>query len=265
MLLTLGSYAFTYTSSIARGFALAQLLVLAGVVSLLAGRRTWHACTGGLLFGAATLTNYLAVFPAARRLLATTIEAVRPAPAAAPPGRLRAGEPDAQVCPPIRRTLARWLGVLLLCHSGRLFGGSWRSAAAAMGQFPPFSLIPEPRPSRCPRRRRRCSVGFRFTSIRRCRWFWRSRWPGCCFGSARAHRLGWRADRDSPAPGRCSPSPRSRHRLGLLALGAVFNNTPIEVRYLAFSTPFLALLLAGALGSAPPRDCSRCRRRRSPG
>lgn len=36
--------------------------------------------------------------------------------------------------------------------------------------------------------------------------------------------------------------------LGLLALGAIFNNTPIEVRYLAFSAPFLALLLAGALG-----------------
>ena len=35
--------------------------------------------------------------------------------------------------------------------------------------------------------------------------------------------------------------------LGLLVLGVLFNNTPIEVRYLAFSTPFVALLLAGAL------------------
>jgi hypothetical protein len=34
---------------------------------------------------------------------------------------------------------------------------------------------------------------------------------------------------------------------GLLALGLIFDNTPIEIRYLAFSTPFLALLLAGAL------------------
>jgi hypothetical protein len=37
--------------------------------------------------------------------------------------------------------------------------------------------------------------------------------------------------------------------LGLLLLGVVFNNTPIELRYLAFTTPFAAILLAGALAS----------------
>lgn len=37
--------------------------------------------------------------------------------------------------------------------------------------------------------------------------------------------------------------------LGLLALGRVFDNTPIELRYLVFSVPFAALLLAGALGA----------------
>jgi hypothetical protein len=36
--------------------------------------------------------------------------------------------------------------------------------------------------------------------------------------------------------------------LGLLILGAIFDNTPIEVRYLTFSTPFVGLLLAGVLG-----------------
>jgi hypothetical protein len=35
--------------------------------------------------------------------------------------------------------------------------------------------------------------------------------------------------------------------LGLLALGLIFNNTPIELRYLSFSVPFIAVLLAGAL------------------
>jgi hypothetical protein len=34
---------------------------------------------------------------------------------------------------------------------------------------------------------------------------------------------------------------------GLLALGLVFHNTPIEIRYLAFSMPFLALLFAASL------------------
>lgn len=35
--------------------------------------------------------------------------------------------------------------------------------------------------------------------------------------------------------------------LGLLALGIAFDNTPIELRYLAFAVPFVALLLAAAL------------------
>jgi hypothetical protein len=34
---------------------------------------------------------------------------------------------------------------------------------------------------------------------------------------------------------------------GLLALGLIFDNTPIELRYLAFATPYAALLLAGTL------------------
>ena len=37
--------------------------------------------------------------------------------------------------------------------------------------------------------------------------------------------------------------------LGLLLLGAAFDNTPVELRYLCFATPFAALLLAGALGA----------------
>jgi hypothetical protein len=38
---------------------------------------------------------------------------------------------------------------------------------------------------------------------------------------------------------------------GLLALGLVFDNSPIELRYLGFSAPFAALLLAGALSATP--------------
>ena len=37
--------------------------------------------------------------------------------------------------------------------------------------------------------------------------------------------------------------------VGLMGLGLVFNTTPIELRYLAFATPFVALLLARALPS----------------
>jgi hypothetical protein len=35
--------------------------------------------------------------------------------------------------------------------------------------------------------------------------------------------------------------------VGLLLLGVVFNNTPIELRYLSFGLPFVALLAAGSL------------------
>ncbi len=41
--------------------------------------------------------------------------------------------------------------------------------------------------------------------------------------------------------------------LGLLLLGLVFNSMPIELRYLAFATPFIGLLLAGAFATLPRR------------
>jgi hypothetical protein len=41
--------------------------------------------------------------------------------------------------------------------------------------------------------------------------------------------------------------------VGLLLLGFVFNNTPIELRYIAFATPFFAILLAGAFATLPGR------------
>ncbi len=40
---------------------------------------------------------------------------------------------------------------------------------------------------------------------------------------------------------------------GLLALGFVFNNTPIELRYLSYCMPFLGLLLAGMFAALPRR------------
>jgi hypothetical protein len=42
---------------------------------------------------------------------------------------------------------------------------------------------------------------------------------------------------------------------GLLLLGLASNSTPIELRYLAFATPFAGLLFAGALASLQRRWC----------
>ncbi len=61
MLLTLGCYAFAYTACVARGFALAQLLALLGVLLAL---RSGRGAQAGLLLGAASFANYLAAFTA---------------------------------------------------------------------------------------------------------------------------------------------------------------------------------------------------------
>ena len=65
VLLTVGCYGFVYTGTIARGFALAEFLTLAGVaLALRAERRASGplALGAGAVFGAATFSNYLAAF-----------------------------------------------------------------------------------------------------------------------------------------------------------------------------------------------------------
>jgi len=65
LLITLFAYAFAYTSTIARNFALAQFLDTLGLTLTLATLKTggWRLKTvAGLCFGAASFTNYLAIF-----------------------------------------------------------------------------------------------------------------------------------------------------------------------------------------------------------
>ena len=57
-----------------------------------------------------------------------------------------------------------------------------------------------------------------------------------------------------------TPGPRllfamaaSASSIGLLLLGVIFDNTPIELRYLAFATPYIGLLLAGCLATLAER------------
>ena len=70
VLLTVGCYGFAYTGAIARGFALAQMLSVAGIAVLLgAERRASRMLAAGTLLGAATFANYLAAFMACAVLL----------------------------------------------------------------------------------------------------------------------------------------------------------------------------------------------------
>jgi Dolichyl-phosphate-mannose-protein mannosyltransferase len=231
MLLTLGCYGFTYTSVVARGFALAQLLVLAGVACLFSGRRGAWSALAGALFGAATLTNYLAVFAAGACLFTVWFEALRPGAA-----RLqRSARP--------RDALAASLGFLVFIPADLWYFLAQRDSRP--GQFPPFSLT-----LALPRLASRFSANV----VGGLPLYVSGTWSfavAACLGLLLLwllFRVGLRW--------RHIATPRARIMFalaalappfGLLALGMVFNNSPIEVRYLTFSTPFLALLLAGAL------------------
>jgi 4-amino-4-deoxy-L-arabinose transferase-like glycosyltransferase len=230
--LTLGSYGFSYTAVVARGFALAQLLTLAGVLLLMLadrGRRgaAAVALAGGLLLGLATFSNYLAVFVAGAALLWLVPRRWR-----SPLVWLAAGAGFAAVLP----------------------ADFWFFAAqrgSRDGQFPPFHL-----PSALARLAQ-YAAGDVFGGL-----------PLYVTGAARlalggalaalllalCGLIAWRWRRIS------SPGARWLFALaalappvGLILLGLVFDNTPIELRYLAFASPFFGLLAAGALASLPRR------------
>jgi hypothetical protein len=224
IVLTLGCYGFTYTSVVARGFALAQLLLLGGVACLLTGRRPWWFAFAGVLLGAATLTNYLAVFASVACLAGFCLTADWRGAA-------------------MRRPLAAIGGFLIFIPADLWWFLAQRGSRE--GQFPPFSLGGS-----------LARLAVRFSGdilgglplyvhgaasvaltaglgllliwlVSRVAWRWRE------IGTRRARIMFALAALAPPT--------------GLLVLGALFNSTPIEVRYLTFSNPFVGLLLAGAL------------------
>ena len=249
MLLTLGCYGFTYTCVIARGFALAQLLLLGGAACLSMGRRTWHFAAAGALFGAAALTNYLSVFVAGACLAAAGAFRVWPFPHRHGPARphthqdnAAAGEDFGAWRHPLARFIAATFGFLVFMPA--VLWWFLAQKGSRQGQFPPFELLPSL--IRLAGRAAGALLGGLPLYVDG---VWRtvvSGLLGCLLAAlaiavlrhpARAndaHRLFALATIASP--------------LGLLALGLLFNSTPIELRYLAFSLPFAALLLAGALG-----------------
>jgi hypothetical protein len=241
VLLTLGCYGFTYTSVVARGFALAQLLVLGGVAGLLLGRRFWHFALAGAFLGAATMSNYLSAFPAAACMFAVGVDWAWPpqsSPLTAPGDRAAISTAHTS-----HRLLGVALGFLAFIPADLWWFLAQRGTR--LEQFPPFSLGQS-----VARLAVRLAgnilgglplyVGGAASSavtaalglllmwlLARVAWRWR--------------HIGIPRPRIMFALGALAPA------FGLLGLGAVFDNTPIEIRYLSFSTPFVALLLAGAL------------------
>ncbi len=219
VLLTAGCYGFAYTGTVARGFAFAQMLSVAGIALLIDDRERQHrALIAGTLLGAATFTNYLAAWVGCGALLHT----LRRKPAVIG---------------------ATWLGFIVWLPSDLWFFTAQRQSRP--DQFPPFEIVP------AMTRLAQYSVANVFGGL-----------PLYAQGFARAGIAagvcvlflagigaivcGWRQ--------LATPESRSllaicavTSLLGPLLLGIVFANSPIELRYLAFATPFIALLLAAAL------------------
>ena len=279
MLLTVGCYGFAYTAAIARGFALAQALTLWGVAMALCGRRGW----AGMLLGAATFANYLAVFVGLvilamlrwsrglglRREADLGGEADQGGWVGKLTNRRSGGEGDwvggrrgayrpdhphprrwrALTSPALReqRSAGEVLFGLFLVADLWFFLAQRSSRA---GQFPRFHLLAALArlgryaaanlfggvPLYVPAAAQPAAAGAFALLALGSAVLVVARWPhvASCPGARRLLLAGALAP---PA--------------GLLALGAVFHNTPIELRYLAFADPFVALLLAGALVRLP--------------
>lgn len=229
MLLTLGCYGYSYTSVVARGFALAQALTLAGVLVLLLAeqrRAVLAALGGGVLLGLATFTNYLAAFVAAAALLWMLLRLWRrPAP-----------------------FLAAAVGFAAVLPADLWFFLAQRGSR--VGQFPPFRLLASLE------RLAQYAAGDVFGGLP----LYVSGVARTALGGALALLLAglvvviaWRWRRIGvPGSRLLFALAAVAPPVGLIVLGLVFDNTPIELRYLAFAAPFLALLLAGALAGLRP-------------
>lgn len=230
-LLTTLAYGFAYTGGVARGFALAHLLLgLAALAAVLAWRRqgAWLAGLAGLAAGLASFTNYLAAFPAAAvlgwLLIAPGLGWARLrllAAAAIPFLALQAA--NLSFFLPQRGSRPEQFEAFALAPALRLLGQF--NAANIFGGLPLYVEGPA-----------RLAAGGALVLLLLAAavvvaWRWRG------IGPARWLWLG----------GFAAPS------AGLLLLGALAGNTPVELRYLAFAAPFAALLLAGAVAAVARR------------
>jgi hypothetical protein len=228
-LFTLLCYGFAYTGIVARDFALASLFLLLGIRLLLAAERRDHArlaLLGGAALGAASFTNYLAAFTAFAGLIWLFGIAPR-----RPFLWLPAGLGCAVFLPAdlwfflAQRNsrsgqfnpfhLEHALALVARDQAGAIFGG--------LPDYlpPPYALI--------------LAALLAILLLILIALIMRS-------GISRLHPARYAS--------LCVLGIVAQP-LGLLALGAIFNNMPIELRYFAFGLPYFALLLAAAIKDKP--------------
>lgn len=225
-LLTTLAYGFAYTGHVARGFAMAHLMIaLCALFAVEAWRRRspWSAALAGLAGGLAALSNYLAAFPATAMLAWLLV---------APGIRLgrRFGLLVAAGLPFALSGLAA-LPFFLAQRGARpeqFEAFAWLPAARLLAQFNAANLF----------------GGLPLYVEGSARLGITALVLGCAGLVALLVVTGWR--RLGPTRwlwlfGAAAPS------AGLLLLGAMANNLPIELRYVAFAAPFCAALAAGGL------------------
>lgn len=212
MALALLSYGFAYTGITARGFALAQFFDLLGVALSFRGGRAGTrtgAFAAGLAFGAAAFSNYLAIFTCLP-VLAWLGRSSRRGAALACAGLA----PFLALCAPYflaqRNSRIGQFAPFSLPHALALLAKD--SGAAIFGGLPLYA-------GGAGRIAASALLALLLVSL-----------------AAIARR---RQTHDVLFAAFALATP-----CGLLALGFIFHNTPIEIRYLAFSLPYLALLLA---------------------
>lgn len=231
------SYGFAYTGHIARGFALPHLLVALAVLAAAAAARRpgsaapLAAAAAGTAVGLASFANYLAIFPGAA-LLAWMVLAL--------PGGWGAR---------IGRAVAAGLPLLLLLGADMVFFLAQRGARP--DQFEAFALLPAL--ARLAQMNAASLLGGLplYLPAGPARLAATAGLAALLGGAALLVALAWRR-METPArwlwlAGAAAPT------LGLLALGAAFDNQPAELRYVAFGAPFLAALLAAAAQALPWR------------
>ena len=227
-LLTVLAYGFGYTGHVARGFALAHLLLAlcaVGAVEAWRRRSPAPAFMSGGAGGLAVLANYLAAFPVAGVLAWMVLS----------PGlrlRQRAGLAIAGAVPAVAAGLAA-VPYFLAQRGARPEQFEAFSPLAAMQLLAQFNAANAfgglPLYVEGPAR---LGVGLALLGLAGlvallCLLRWRVIGPT---------RWLWLLGLAAPSA-------------GLLVLGATAGNLPIELRYLAFAAPFAAALAAGALGA----------------
>ncbi|HQT65319.1 MAG: hypothetical protein B7Z75_12185 [Acidocella sp. 20-57-95] len=218
IIITCLAYGFAYTSTIARGFGLAECLNIIGFALVMRSRiaddpaATSLAIAAGLAFAAASFSNYLACFTAIATIGWFAFEKPRIAFSSACAFAL---------------SIPLDLSFFIDQHASRT------------GQFPPFDLMH----ATALLLRDEGAALFGGLPI----------YAGAAgpvvtsmlsiFSAACAYYV----YRDRTPETMLLVVVASATPLGLLALGVIFDNTPIEIRYCAFSLPFIAILLAQSL------------------